>query len=49
MSADLKALAEFVEEGLAGLGILDDADEIIAWRKGTVFRLDQQRTGRKDW
>lgn len=25
-----KALAEFVEEGLAGLGILDDADEILA-------------------
>jgi len=24
-----KALAEFVEEGLAGLGILDDADEIL--------------------
>jgi arylsulfatase A-like enzyme len=23
------------------------ADEIIAWRKDTVFRLDQQRTGRK--
>ena len=23
------------------------ADEIIAWRKGTVFRLDQQRTGKK--
>ena len=26
---DMKALAEFVEEGLAGLGILDDADEIL--------------------
>jgi arylsulfatase A-like enzyme len=23
------------------------ADEIVAWRKGTVFRLDQQRTGKK--
>ena len=27
--ANLKALASFVEEGLAGLGILDDADEIL--------------------
>lgn len=26
---DMKALAEFVEEALAGLGILDDADEIL--------------------
>jgi len=24
------------------------ADEIIAWRKGTVFRLGQQRTGKKE-
>jgi len=24
------------------------ADEIIAWRQGTVFRLDQQRTGKKE-
>jgi arylsulfatase A-like enzyme len=23
------------------------ADEIVTWRKGTVFRLDQQRTGKK--
>jgi hypothetical protein len=23
------------------------ADEIIAWRKSTVFRVDQQRTGKK--
>ena len=29
-SIDVKALAEFVEEGLTGLGILDDADEILA-------------------
>jgi len=28
--AEAKSLAEFVEEGLAGLGILDDADEILA-------------------
>jgi lipoteichoic acid synthase len=24
------------------------ADEIINWRKGTVFKIDQQRTGRKE-
>ncbi len=30
MTTDLKALAEFVEEGLAGLGVLDDTDEILA-------------------
>jgi hypothetical protein len=23
------------------------ADDIIAWRKNTIFRLDQQRTGKK--
>ena len=26
---DMKALAEFVEEGLCGLGILDDAGEVL--------------------
>jgi hypothetical protein len=30
---NMKLLAEFVEEGLAGLGVLDDADELI----GSVF------------
>ena len=28
---DSKLLAEFVEEGLAGLGVLDDADELISF------------------
>ena len=26
---DMKDLAEFIEEGLAGLGVLDDADEVL--------------------
>jgi len=28
--------------------VLRIADEIVAWRKGTVFQIDQQRTGKKE-
>lgn len=31
MSTNMKLLAKFVEEGLAGLGVLDDVDELIAY------------------
>jgi phosphoglycerol transferase MdoB-like AlkP superfamily enzyme len=38
---------ETVRIELNGQQATDIADEIIAWRKNTIFRLEQQRAGRK--